>query len=374
MKLLEKDPARRPKSGREVAEALKVLQPEGTVVVVAPAQPIQEANPWADLDAGSTDLVSAPIPAKPATAKKETRPKPGPANSRKLPAAPSRPPTVAKRAKKGMLIGGGVSGLILVIGLLIWAMGGKGGNKEGDKVSDAKAADPKSKSEERKPKIEPVKKKDSPAPPGPPPNALLLSGAQAQLPIENLPFELAGPFTMEGVFTPIAKRTKPIYSYFRGGGGPILLGHVPDSDSTPRLFSIFDFPDNRVLFNTGIAIDSMDGKTTHVAFTWSGTVSRIFLNGKKLDELSTQFQFKTPDRNLWIGDGFEGTIREIRISNVVRYQEDFMPATRHTSDANTLALYHCDEDQGETLLDSSPNKRHGKISGGKWVRADISMP
>ena len=53
-----------------------------------------------------------------------------------------------------------------------------------------------------------------------------------------------------------------------------------------------------------------------------------------------------------------------------RYDKDFTPAQRFEPDADTLALYHCDEGIGDILKDSSGNGHHGKIVGAKWVKAD----
>ena len=60
---------------------------------------------------------------------------------------------------------------------------------------------------------------------------------------------------------------------------------------------------------------------------------------------------------------FDGTIDEVRISKTARYTTDFTSQPRHEPDADTLALYHFDEGAGDELIDSSPNKHHGKIVG-----------
>jgi len=67
---------------------------------------------------------------------------------------------------------------------------------------------------------------------------------------------------------------------------------------------------------------------------------------------------------------FNGTIDEVRISKAVRYTEDFVPQTYFKPDADTMALYHFDEGQGDVLKDSSGNGNHGKNFGAKWVKAD----
>ena len=67
------------------------------------------------------------------------------------------------------------------------------------------------------------------------------------------------------------------------------------------------------------------------------------------------------------------TLDEIRISKGVRYDKDFTPQKRFEPDADTLALYHSNEGQGDVLKDFSGNAHHGKIFGAKWVRVGPSM-
>jgi formylglycine-generating enzyme required for sulfatase activity/serine/threonine protein kinase len=100
---------------------------------------------------------------------------------------------------------------------------------------------------------------------------------------------------------------------------------------------------------------------------------RFYVNGRLVDRLT----YDSPgyDGNpLVLGSnghhGFRGWMDEIRISSVARYDDDFTPQRRYSSDKDTLALYHCDEGQGDILKDSSGNNHHGTISGGQWVRLD----
>src|SRR5262249_50285442 len=86
----------------------------------------------------------------------------------------------------------------------------------------------------------------------------------------------------------------------------------------------------------------------------------------------------------WIGAGkrkallpsfwhFAGLIDEVRVSKKARYDKDFKPARRFEPDADTLALYHFDEGQGDVLIDSSGNAHHGKIVGAKWVKTALPI-
>ena len=69
---------------------------------------------------------------------------------------------------------------------------------------------------------------------------------------------------------------------------------------------------------------------------------------------------------------FDGTIDEVRISKVARYDKAFTPAPRLEPDVDTLALYHCDEGTGDVLGDASGHGHEGKLIGVRWVRADGS--
>ena len=67
-------------------------------------------------------------------------------------------------------------------------------------------------------------------------------------------------------------------------------------------------------------------------------------------------------------DFFQGLVDEVRISKVARYDQDFTPARRFAPDADTIALFHCDEGSREELRDASGNGHHGKIVGATWVQ------
>ena len=61
--------------------------------------------------------------------------------------------------------------------------------------------------------------------------------------------------------------------------------------------------------------------------------------------------------------GFHGDIDEARVSSVERYQDKFTPRPRFKTDADTLALWHFDEGQGNEAKDSSGNNHHAKLVG-----------
>ncbi len=119
----------------------------------------------------------------------------------------------------------------------------------------------------------------------------------------------------------------------------------------------------------------------HVATVVDQSEVRFYLNGKKRLQIARQddpVQTRYPYDGLWLGGSpgdkaldqtcfhFRGLLDEIRISSTARYREDFTPATRFNPDAQTLALYHCDEGTGSELRDSSGHNQHGKLTDTQW--------
>jgi hypothetical protein len=120
------------------------------------------------------------------------------------------------------------------------------------------------------------------------------------------------------------------------------------------------------------------GKRVHLAGVFAGAELRLFVGGRRAATTLFEGSPKSPPgkaaaaigKSAKAGPGFapfDGTIEEVRISKSARYDKDFTPPAVMTTDADTLALYHCDEGQGDRLTDSSGNGRHGKLVGAKWV-------
>jgi serine/threonine protein kinase/formylglycine-generating enzyme required for sulfatase activity len=105
---------------------------------------------------------------------------------------------------------------------------------------------------------------------------------------------------------------------------------------------------------------------------------RLYVNGQ-LQSRTPAHGIKPSSMYLTLGSNHDGNksnllgrMNEVRISKVVRYDNDFTPAQRFETDKDTIALYHFDEGQGEILTDSSGNGHHGEIVAAKWVKADGS--
>jgi serine/threonine protein kinase len=115
-------------------------------------------------------------------------------------------------------------------------------------------------------------------------------------------------------------------------------------------------------------------RRVHLAGVCDKSEFRLYVDGKLtgLPASTVDQRFRGRQSTPLIGYGFHGIIDELRVSKVARYSKNFTPLSRHEPDANTFALYHFDEGNGEVLRDSSSNGHHGKIVGAKWVQVDGS--
>jgi hypothetical protein len=70
-----------------------------------------------------------------------------------------------------------------------------------------------------------------------------------------------------------------------------------------------------------------------------------------------------------------GIIDEVRISNSVRYTEEFdVPTEEFDRDGDTVALYHLNEGAGKTTKDTSGNGNDAEFIGEpKWVESTVPL-
>jgi hypothetical protein len=137
----------------------------------------------------------------------------------------------------------------------------------------------------------------------------------------------------------------------------------------------------RWLFQCGVkakpvlaSAEEVGGQWVHVAGVYDGRESRLYVNGVAQRTPSAEERTFNELSPLKIGcnpkgddNFFDGLVDELHFSKAVRYTADFIPQRRFTPDENTLALYHCDDGQGDVLKDSSRNQNHAKITKPKWV-------
>ena len=139
---------------------------------------------------------------------------------------------------------------------------------------------------------------------------------------------------------------------------------------TSKLQITTSFRDNRGFL--GIRTEQFPGRQ-HVAAVYRDGQLTFYVDGRRMGATSNPISDPVkPERpgRLMIGGhrgGFLGRIDEVRVSTAARYEGDFEPDQVFGSDADTFALYHFDEGEGEVLTDASGNGHDGRIVGASWV-------
>jgi hypothetical protein len=209
---------------------------------------------------------------------------------------------------------------------------------------------------------------------------LEFSGDDSYVVIPKLRYDGTHPITLEALVTPFARDQEPPRSCVLGNVE--LSGLAIHYKRIAWLFHVNDGSQGNGGYASAGSKDEPElNRQVHVAGVYDGQNVRIFIDGKLQPgtDMTTNphkasvFDFMVgADPN---GQGmphqfFKGTIDEVRISKVARYQEDFEPAKeKFKSDADTLVLYHFDEGEGEVAKDASNNKHDGLVHGAKWVEA-----
>lgn len=155
-----------------------------------------------------------------------------------------------------------------------------------------------------------------------------------------------------------------------------------------------------IIGNTNVA----DGNWHHIAVTRNQTTGelQIFVDGvldkSAITSVTGDISYRNNRPTEWVNDpyivigaekhdydnnnypSFNGFFDELRLSNVVRYTTNYTPIIRFADDANTVALYHFDEGEGNIVYDSaeiSGDNSNGLIhyggtpAGPLWVLNDI---
>ncbi len=205
---------------------------------------------------------------------------------------------------------------------------------------------------------------------------LAFDGQATHVAIPSLLFDDTKPITLEGWIQP-SENTKRIF-----GWDGLLIAEIDVNDRAVALG--FESEKYSIAKSKKVCVY---GQMQHVAVVWDKKELSFYLEGK-LQEKKSFPKFRTAEMNVHRnrfalgcsipigGNGlgrytfFNGQMDEVRLSSAARYTTDFNPARGLESDADTVALYHFDDGQGDTLRDSSGNNHHGKIVGAKWVKVD----
>ncbi len=113
----------------------------------------------------------------------------------------------------------------------------------------------------------------------------------------------------------------------------------------------------------GVQAEIPEGRWVHVAWSYDGQTSRIFVAGALVDELRPDTWIQAANGPIVLGvlndgDGqpeeyTAGQADELRISSIARYVAAFEPARRFEPDAHTLGLWHFDRRAGAHAPDAT---------------------
>ncbi len=192
----------------------------------------------------------------------------------------------------------------------------------------------------------------------------LAPGAHVEVP--SLTFDLAAPYTLEAWVTPLDASHAD--KHVAGWTGPCSLFVSRAERNWSFGLSRTGGPYQFLASPTAVVID----RRVHLAAVRTGREFRLYLDGQRVgnsqEHPSPLIQPRAPFSLSSPRQPFAGDYDEVRVSRVARYDENFTPKLRLEPDADTLALYHCDENGGEQLVDASSHKHHGKIVGpAKWI-------
>ena len=286
----------------------------------------------------------------------------------------SIPPDVSRGAgpRRFYPLAGGAAAFIVLLGVIVITITGKDGQKTTVKIPEGTPVevDPAPGS---KVSITQAPKSDSP----PIPEAVvdaqrnlairLTPGAYVEVP--SLKLDPAAPYTIEAWVTPLDANHAD--KHVAGWPGPCSLyvskAELNWSYGLSRDGAAFQF----LLSPTPAVLD----RRIHLAAVRTGQEFRLFVDGQRVgsspEHANPLVNQRAPFSLSASKQPFSGDYDEVRISRVARYDESFTPKIRLEPDADTLALYHCDENGGEQLVDSSSQKHHGKIIGpATWLRID----
>ena len=120
------------------------------------------------------------------------------------------------------------------------------------------------------------------------------------------------------------------------------------------------------------------GTWVHLAGQYDGASLTLYVDGKLAGTVPSTGAIGSPSTKLVVGDcgmyaqgthrRFHGFVDEVRLSSTIRYSQDFLPPAWFASDAQTMLLYHLDEQSGATTADGSGNGNSGLLVGTVWSK------
>lgn len=189
-------------------------------------------------------------------------------------------------------------------------------------------------------------------------NMAVAFDGRSALGLEMKPSELPdGPFTVEAWVRPAnATATAPFIAKTEQSEFAVNL-----SNNVPGFHCFLDGKYVSAIAPTDQGIKS--DQWAHIAGVFDGREMRLYVDGKLSAKVSASGARSTNVLPLFIGADpnasalptqyFQGAVDEYRLSRTARYAQDFAPAVRFTSDADTVHLFHLDGDSMSDLTSDS---------------------
>lgn len=160
-------------------------------------------------------------------------------------------------------------------------------------------------------------------------------------------------------------------------------------------FNLFISPIGHVMFGIGNGSDfPVDSSSTviplhewhHIAATWDGTTSRIYIDGILDASASAVGPLTDQNQGMDIGNRWnctrrwlDGTLDELMIWSDVRTQAEISANMNNVlsnpaAEPNLIAYFQFDEGNGTTTQDSGPNGLTGQLGGVQYDAGETSAP
>ena len=204
----------------------------------------------------------------------------------------------------------------------------------------------------------------------------------------NFLSKLSGDYTIECLIKPNGGADfQRIFDFSYGSDYFMFLTTSEDVNHVPRFaISATGFV-NPEIVDANVSLNN--GDYNHIAITYSkaNKLVTIFINGVMqgsgfvdIDADSVYYGTDAHDSSVnYIGlssflndPQLNGNIDEFRISDTIRYMNDFTPSLPFVPDSNTVVLYHFDDGSGQMAADSSGNNYTAEL--GSSADADENDP
>ncbi|MCL5030254.1 MAG: T9SS type A sorting domain-containing protein [Bacteroidetes bacterium] len=184
-------------------------------------------------------------------------------------------------------------------------------------------------------------------------------------------------FTIEAWIKPKIINANVVPIYCQGATGFIFFELSGNLGYFKLQLQLDDGTSNGLWIGVGSNTSLVEDIWQHVAVEFNKSAGRIsvYLNGKLVgqNQIPTQYYPRSLGFPSQIGKypdlsqpGYNGLIDGIKISNIERYNSDFLPPLDFQNDSNTLALWKFNEGVGTVANDESGHGFNGQIVGATY--------